>query len=235
MPRIGRIVIPGVPHHLVQRGNNRQDVFFVDDDRKAYLALLHDQAERCGIAVLGYCLMSNHVHLIVRPERADGLAKGIGRAHFLYSQYINRRHGRSGHLWQGRFYSCALDEAHFWTAMRYVEQNAVRAGLARRAWEYDWSSAAAHAGAREEDGIVDLVAWRRMMGEAEWREALTQRVGKEETAFLRKNTARGWPLATDRAAAKFEMLLGRRLRPLRVGRPLGAKDRRKRRRSASVN
>ncbi len=129
---------------MTQRGNNRQDVFFVDDDRRAYLDVLGEQAERFGLRVLGYCLMTNHVHLIVAPEREESLAKAVGRTHWLYTQAVNRLHGRSGHLWQNRFHSCPLDAAHTWAALRYVDRNPVRARLVRRAWRYEWSSAAAH-------------------------------------------------------------------------------------------
>jgi len=219
-----------VPHHVVQRGNNRQDVFFVDDDRRLYLTYLGEQAERVGLDLLGYALMTNHVHLIVRPHGKDSLARGIGTAHVRYTQVINRLHGRSGHLWEGRFHSCALDEAHFWLAMRYVEQNPVRARLVRRAWLYPWSSAAAHVGVDEAAALLDISWWRKQMAPAEWRQVLLRRLPKQEIVFLRKNTERGWPLATDRLVAKFEKLLGRRLRPLPIGRPQGAKDTRKRRR-----
>ncbi len=100
MPRVARVVVPGVPHHLTQRGNNRQDVFFTDEDRRFYLETLKQHSERFGVEVCGYCLMTNHVHLVVTPAAEDSLAKAIGRTHFQYSQYINRFHGRSGHLWQ---------------------------------------------------------------------------------------------------------------------------------------
>ncbi len=230
MPRLARAAIPGVPHHVVQRGNNRQDVFFVDDDRRAYLGFLADRAERFGLEVLGYCLMTNHVHLVVRPLTADALAKGVGATHFRYSQYINRLHGRSGHLWQGRFHSCALDEEHFWAALRYVEQDPVRAGLVSKVWEYAWSSAPAHAGETEGDDLLDMAWWQRRMGSGKWRRLVARRLAKATAGFLRTSTERGWPLASDRAVARFEKLLGRRLRPLAVGRPQGAKDRRKRRR-----
>jgi putative transposase len=146
MPRVARIVIPGLPDHITQRGNNRQDVFFVDDDRRTYLALLKEQSERFGLAVVGYCLMGNHVHLIATPSAEGSLARAVGRTHFLYTQYVNRLHGRSGHLWQNRFYSCPLDGPHLWSAMCYVERNPVRAKLGRVAWSYAWSSAAAHTG-----------------------------------------------------------------------------------------
>jgi putative transposase len=137
-------VVTEVAHHITQRGNNRQDVFFVDDDRRVYLELLQKYCEKYGMRVHGYCLMTNHVHLVAIPEKEESLAKAIGRTHFCYSQYINRFHNRSGHLWQGRFYSCALDERHFWLAMRYVELNPVRAKICRKPWRYEWSSAAAH-------------------------------------------------------------------------------------------
>ena len=88
-------MLPGRPHHVTQRGNNRQDVFFVDDDRRVYLGLLKQQAERFGLEILGYCLMSNHVHLVAVPAGEDSLAKAVGRTHFLYTQYVNRLHGRS--------------------------------------------------------------------------------------------------------------------------------------------
>src|SRR3989304_6053063 len=140
MPRVARIVVPGMPHHITQRGNNRQAVFFVDDDRRMYLALLKAQAEIHGGGVLGYCLMTNHVHLIGVPQREESLAKAVGRTHFLYSQYINRFHKRSGHLWQ----------------------NPVRARRARLAWQYAWSSAAAHVGEVDVSGLLDLGEWRRM-------------------------------------------------------------------------
>ena len=109
-----------------------------------YLQLLFGQARRFGLEIEGYCLMTNHVHLIATPRRSDSLAKALGRAHYLYTLYVNRLHGRNGHLWQNRFFSCALDEGHYWTAMCYVELNAVRAGMARTAWRYEWSSAAEH-------------------------------------------------------------------------------------------
>ncbi|HSW45266.1 MAG TPA: transposase [Phycisphaerae bacterium] len=162
MPRVARIVVPGMPHHITQRGNNRQDVFFVDDDRRMYLQLLKAQAEIHGLAVLGYCLMTNHVHLIGVPRYEQSLAKAVGRTHFLYSQYINRFHKRSGHLWQNRFFSCALDEVHLLRGLAYVERNPVRAKRVRVAWQYEWSSASAHAGGMDVSGFLDLGEWRRM-------------------------------------------------------------------------
>lgn len=219
MPRVARIVLPGVPHHITQRGNNRQDVFFVDDDRRAYLAILAEQAERFGLTIQGYCLMANHVHLIATPEADDSLAKAIGRTHFLYTQYINRRHGRSGHLWQNRFYSCALGDPHLWLAMRYIERNPVRARIVRLAWNYRWSSAAAHVSEGPPAGCLDLTGWASVWSAAKWRNELRNPPEDEQVAALRLCTHRGRPLAGDRFLSKLEHRLGRRLRPLPVGRP----------------
>ena len=144
MPRTARIVIPGLPHHVTQRGNNRQDVFFSDADRKVYLELLGQQCETFGLAIDGYCLMTNHIHLIATPRDEGSLAKAVGRTNLYYTRYINRLHGRSGHLWQDRFFSCPLDDQYFWTAMIYVERNPVRANLVRKPWRCPWSSATAH-------------------------------------------------------------------------------------------
>ena len=125
MPRKARIVVPGVAHHVTQRGNNQQDVFLVDDDRRAYLRLLKEQADKYELEVLGYCLMNNHVHLVVRPYEAASLANAVGRTHWRYTQYVNALHGRSGHLWQSRFYSCALDERHTAAALRRIAGNEI--------------------------------------------------------------------------------------------------------------
>ena len=156
MPRAARIVVPGAMHHITHRGNNRQDVFFVDDDRRAYLDLLRQQSGRFGFVVEGYCLMTNHIHIVGTPADEESLGKAFGRTHFMYTQYANRRHERSGHIWQNRFFSCALDAPHGWNALAYVELNPVRAGIVRRAWHYPWSSAAGHCGVRDDDPVVDL-------------------------------------------------------------------------------
>ncbi len=201
MPRTARIAIPDVPHHITQRGNNRQDVFFVDDDRRVYLSVLKEQSEKYGLEVLGGCLMGNHIHLIGRPAGEDSLAKALGRTHFLYTQYINRFHGRSGHLWQNRFFSCPLGREHFWQAMRYVEQNPVWAGIVRRAWEYPWSSAAAFA------GLLNLAYWRQILSMVDWREALEKEQSEEMIERVRLNTHTGRPLAGDAFVSKLETLL----------------------------
>lgn len=222
MPRVARIVVAGVPHHVTQRGNNRQDVFFVDADRRVYLGLLGDEANRAGLRVVGYCLMTNHVHVVAIPRTEEALARALGRAHFRYTQYVNRLHGRSGHLWQNRFFSCPLDERHCWQALCYVERNPVRAGMVRRAWRYGWSSAAAHVGQRrwaEDSTLLDKRFWSKTWNSGSWMEMLLEGQDEDEEALIRRRTHTGRPLGTDRFVAKLERRLGRRLQALPVGRP----------------
>ncbi|MBN1489940.1 MAG: transposase [Phycisphaerae bacterium] len=223
MPRVARIVVPGAAHHVTQRGNNRQDVFFVDEDRRAYLGLLKEKAELYGLEVLGYCLMTNHVHIVAVPSSEEALAKAIGRTHFAYTQYVNRLHGRSGHLWQNRFYSCMLDEPHLWRALSYVERNPVRARMVRLAWRHAWSSAAAHIGERDHSDLLDLAAWKKDWSPAKWKHELERPDDEALTEQLRRSTYTGRPLATDRLLARLETRIGRRLRPNPVGRPKGSK------------
>ena len=130
MPRRARIIVPGVAHHVTQRGNNRQQVFCSDEDRRLYLDLLTRYARRYGTQIAGYCLMTNHVHLVVVPEHKNSLARTFGQTHAEYALALNVSAKRSGHLWQNRFFSCPLDAAHWENALRYVELNPVRAGLA---------------------------------------------------------------------------------------------------------
>jgi putative transposase len=219
MPRIARIVVPGLPHHVIQRGNNRQDVFFTDNDRTLYLDLLKKQSQRFGLSIIAWCLMTNHVHLIAVPRQADSLALAVGRTHWLYTQAINRLHGRSGHLWQSRFYSCALDGDHALAAVAYAERNPVRARMVRLPWRYHWSSAALHVGDAQDDlHLLDRDAWN-MFPPAEWRRMLQRPEDENLIKRLRTSMRTGRPLASDRFLAKLESKLGRRLRPMPVGRP----------------
>jgi putative transposase len=196
-------VIPACPHHVTQRGNNRQDVFFVDADRQAYLTYLHDAAGRFDLRVEGYCLMTNHVHLVVEPVEETSLAHALKRTNQLYAQYVNRLHRRSGHLWQDRFYSCPLDYAHFWRALAYVERNPVRAHLCERAWQWRWSRAAAHCGADDPSGLLDMAAWHRDMDTARWRQILDRSDVDRLLPRLRLATSRGRPLGSDAFIAKL--------------------------------
>ncbi len=219
MPRVSRLVIPGCPHHITQRGNNRQEVFFVDSDHEFFLAMLKRQSREHGLRILGYCLMTNHVHLVAVPENPDSLHMAIGRSNLIYTQHINRLHGRSGHLWQNRFFSCPLDEPHLFATMSYIERNPVRAGLVKRAWQYKWSSAGAHINGKDETGLLDMAQWEAFFHDIDWREFLKKPEDDEKVSSLRFHTRRGRPLGSDKFISKLETMTGRRLRPLKVGRP----------------
>jgi putative transposase len=219
MTRIARAIAVGAPHHVTQRGNNRQTVFFTDDDRLLYLQILRKNAERCRLRIMAYCLMSNHVHLVAIPDAADALAKALGRTHHTYTRTINLWHKRSGHLWQNRFFSCPLDQAHYWAAARYVERNPVRAGLVREAWRYPWSSAAAHVTGHDIHGVLDMAGWPHDALGEDWRGQLVSPEDGEMLLRLRDHTHRGHALGGDGFVSKLETLLNRRLRPGVRGRP----------------
>ncbi len=181
--------------------------------------MLKTQAGQYGLEILAYCLMTNHVHLVVLPHKSDSLAKGIGRTHFMYTQYVNRLHGRSGHLWQGRFYSALLDDHHLLAAIRYLERNPIRAKIVRRADNYPWSSATAHLGREDTRGLIDLTRWREMSRGLDWERQLREPQDEQVVARLRMHTHTGRPLGSDQFISKLETLVGRRLRALPVGRP----------------
>src|SRR5581483_10522908 len=193
MPRRPRVVVPGVPHHITQRGNNRQAVFACDDDRQLYLHLLTHHAIRSGMRILGYCLMTNHVHLIAVPEHEHSLSRALRHAHAEYAQAFNRAGSRSGHLWQNRFFSCPLEGQHVEIALRYVDLNPVRAGLVAVPWDWRWSSARVHSVAGSADPVLDA-AWMQAVGNwdfAGWSGGLAQGLPERECAELRRATYAG--------------------------------------------
>src|SRR5947208_7121938 len=153
MARLARVVAAGIPHHVTQRGNRRQQVFFGDDDYATYRGLLAEGCRAAGVAVWAYCLMPNHVHLILVPSDPDGLRAALGETHRRYTRHVNLREGWRGYLWQGRFASFPMDEARLLAGARYVELNPVRARLVRRARDWRWSSARAHLTGRD-DGLA---------------------------------------------------------------------------------
>jgi putative transposase len=209
-----------IPHHVTQRGNGRQDVFFTDRDREVYLGAFFDYAARYRLRVWDYCLMSNHVHFVVVPERERSLARVFGRTHSDYARYANLAPRSCGHFWQARFYSCALDEGHAWQALAYVERNPVRAALVDKAEEYPWSTAAAHCLEDPLEGRLVLEEWRRQFTGERWREAL--RIGVREEALeerIREATRRGYPLGSEAFVERIGRALGRDLRPRPPGRP----------------
>jgi putative transposase len=225
MARIARIVIPHVPHHITQRGNRRLPIFFGDEDREAYLAEVAAGCAATGTSCLAWCLMDNHVHLILVPPSADGLRAALGEAHRRYTRRINFREGWRGYLFQGRFASYPMDDEHLIAAVRYVENNPVAARMVDRAEDWRWSSARSHVAGRRVPGdrLTDVAAlgrhvrnWRAMLRHgAELGDA-----GREGEAIAEAIEARlrtGRPLGADEWLAAQEKGLGRQLRPLKRG------------------
>ena len=216
MPRIARAVAAGVPHHVTQRGNRRQTVFFADADYRRYVELLRANCKASDVAVWAWCLMPNHVHLVVVPAAPDGLAKAVGDTHRDYTRVINRRYGWTGYLWQGRFGSCAMDEPHCLAAIRYVERNPERAGLVADAADWPWSSARAHLGLGA-DGLVEPRGLDHLV--PDWRAYLDDTPPGWQVDELRRHVRSGRPLGSAAFLERLEAVLGRRLRTVKPGRP----------------
>ncbi|MFC1588302.1 transposase [Planctomycetota bacterium] len=211
MPRIARAVFAGIPHHITQRGNRREDVFFSDDDRQKYLQWLIEYCEQNAVHILAYCLMTNHVHLVAVPQEQDGLHRVLKPLHMRYAQRMNRQFDWKGHFWQGRFFSSALDEAYMWAAIRYVERNPVRAKIVRKAEKYPWSSAAAHCGLRDDPVLTKKHKWRKMIehNSTGWSSWLIEGDEDEELAIIRRNINKGLPCGDDNFIKKLGKLVDR--------------------------
>jgi putative transposase len=214
---MARIVIPDLPHHITQRGNRRQDVFIDDQDRRRYLLLLLEYAQRHALEVWAYCLMTNHVHFVAVPRAADSLAATFKPVDMRYTQHVNRRLHETGRLWQGRYYSCPLDDEHLWEAVRYVERNPVRAGLVTRAERYPWSSAAAHVGRRKDPLVQGNLEGRGVVDD--WSAWLSLGDDQETLKRLRQRTRTGRPAGDAAFVARLEEQCGRFLAPRKGGRP----------------
>ncbi|KUR73809.1 transposase [Novosphingobium sp. Fuku2-ISO-50] len=215
MARLPRVVLPGIPHHITQRGNGRQPTFFEDGDYALYLDMLAAAADRAQVKIWSYCLMPNHVHIILCPQDEDGLWRTFGDLHRRYTGFINARRRTTGHLWQGRFGSVAMDEAHFVTALRYVALNPVRAGLVRKAQDWPWSSTRALI-AGHSDHVVDVAPALERVGDfaaflgQDFDEALTY-------AALRKAESIGRPIGSPEWLADMEARTGLTLAPQKRG------------------
>ncbi len=213
MPRIARLVVPGIPHHIIQRGNRKQRVFFKDEDKKAYLEILKAQCLRFGVAIWSYCLMDNHVHFVAVPEYKESLGHVFGQTHRHYTRMINFRQGWRGYLWQGRFQSCVLDEAHLYAAVRYVETNPVKAKMVTKAEDYPWSSAKARVLKLKDDLISDFFLVDEIKA---WSEYLAS-INDKEIKLFENHLSSGKPLGSDEFIAKLEQQTGRILRRIKPG------------------
>ncbi|MBU0758955.1 MAG: transposase [Candidatus Omnitrophica bacterium] len=220
MPRIARVVAVGYPHHITQRGNYGQVVFRDDIDKERYLAWIGKYSDKYGLPLLVDSLMPTHVHFIGIPLKEDSLAKTFNAAHMRYSQYFNNKMKTKGHLWQGRFYSCALDENHLIAAARYIERNPVRAKLVNKPWEWKWSSASVHIGA-DNAQLLELKNLFEIIDipQGSWRSFIDREDDRSEMEIIKKSTFTGRPLGDEQFIKKLEKKLGKRLQALSVGRP----------------
>lgn len=215
MPRMARLVVPGYPHHVTQRGSRKQRTFFDDGDYLAYLKIFGETKAKANVAVWAYCLMPNHVHFVAVPGHAKGLAKLYGCTHHRYAARVNSARGWCGHLWQERFFSSVMDECHLIAAVRYIEQNPVRAGLCARAEDWRWSSVHAYLGHASND-LVDTSPMRERI--PDWREYLTEYGDPNLIDSIRSNTSTGRPAGDDRFVWELESTTGRTLRRQNPGR-----------------
>ncbi|MDP3732189.1 MAG: transposase [Candidatus Omnitrophota bacterium] len=220
MPRIARVVAVGLPHHITQRGNYQQDIFFSEDDRKQYLMWIREYSIKYNLSILAYCLMQNHIHFIAIPNQPDSLARTFNSAHMRYSQYYNNKSKRRGHLWQGRFYSCVLDESHLVLAARYIERNPVRAGLVEKPWQWPWSSAINHTN-KNRSSPIELGDFLGIIGMScgSWKEYIDSTEEGSLLQRIRKYTLTGRPLGTTSFINMLESKFDRILCAPTIGRP----------------
>jgi len=214
MARLARLVIPGLPHLVTQRGNGRARTFFGDDDYGLYRDLLAEHCGAAGVEVWAWCLMPNHVHLILVPSDADGLRRALSGVHRRYAGIIHARRRRTGHFWQGRFGSVVMDEDHLAAALRYVSLNPVRARLVARARDWRWSSTRAHLTGKD-DGVTARAPVHRRF--PRFAELLALKPDIDLYARLRAAESIGRPLGDDRFLARIERLTGLSLKPRKRG------------------
>lgn len=212
--RQARLVARGMPHHVIQRGNRRQKVFFEGEDRESYLRLLGEKARKYSVEVWAYCLMDNHVHLIVVPKQEKSLALAIGETRKEYTRMINFRERWRGYLWEGRFKSFIVDERYLYAVIRYVERNPVRARLVNRAEDYEWSSARSHVRKKLNSLLNDF----HLLTEIDdWAEYLRDSDRDEDLRLFRRHGESGRPLGDPGELMKLAFKYGWDLVPKKSG------------------
>lgn len=206
MARMARMVVPGYPHHITQRGNRRQKTFFTEDDYRYYITLISKFAGQSKTQIWAYCLMPNHVHLVMVPSEEDGLRSALGESHRRYTRQINLRMGWRGHLWQERFHSFVMDEAYLLSAVRYVENNPVAARLCARAEDWKWSSARAHIEEKDDN----LVQVKPMLDRvSRWPDYLEGECWENDKDLIQRHTRTGRPLGSASFIRHLETKTGR--------------------------
>ena len=221
MPRKPRLILPGTPHHVTQRGNRRQKVFFTDQDRIFYLKLVSKYFEKFGLELLSYCLMTNHIHLFIVPSDHNGLHLALKAIHRRYAFAKNSERGWCGHFWQERFFSSVVQgENYFWSTIRYIETNPIRAKMVPFATDYRWSSARYHhCGICEESIITKNAKWSAILKQqSDWNAFLGTDNFTEETN-IRTILNKGLPYGDEDFIKRLELESGRHLRPRAGGRP----------------
>ncbi|MGY3483451.1 putative transposase [Bradyrhizobium sp. USDA 4011] len=221
MARLARVVVPGHPHHVTQRGNGRAQTFFGDGDYALYRDLLAANCAAAGVEVWAWCLMPNHVHLILVPSDGDGLRRALARVHRTYAGTIQGRRKRTGHFWQGRFGAVVMDEQHLAAALRYVSSNPVRARLVARAQDWRWSSVRAHLRGKD-DGVTTLAPVRDRF--PNFADLLASEPEADLFSSLRAAESVGRPLGDDRFLSRLERKTGRVLKPGKRGPKPSAED-----------
>ena len=225
MARLPRLTVPGYPHHVIQRGNNRQPIFVSDADRRLLLSLWAEYAEKFQVAVHAYVLMSNHFHLLVTPGTETGLPQMMQAVGRRYVRYFNDAHGRSGTLWEGRYRSTLIEtERYLLTCMAYIDLNPVRAGLVAQARDYAWSSHGHYTGLRQ-DRLITAHALVWDLGntpfsrETAYAELVQGGPSPEEEQALTSATLKGWALGSADFLADLQQRTERRAARLTAGRP----------------
>jgi putative transposase len=214
MARIARVVAPGIPHHITQRGNRRMETFFDGADYHEYLYLMAEWCNRCKVRIWSYCLMPNHVHLIAVPASEDGLRRAIGEAHRCYTRYINFKKGWKGHLWQGRFSSCPMDETYLIATARYIAMNPVKAGLVKKPEMYPWSSTKALLQG-EDDILVKVGQLSQIVGNR--RELLATDLSDKQCERIRRHERTGRPMGSEAFLGRLEKITNRILQKQKPG------------------
>ena len=216
MPRDARVVCAGVPHHVTQRGNYRQDIFDEEEDREKYMEFFMKYREKFNVKLYAWCLMSNHVHFVVEPSTEKGLADLFKFTHMRYSMYFNRKKRASGHLFQGRFYSSPLDADHMYEALRYVELNPLRAGIISRVDAYKWSSMKMRLTGK---GKYALSSVHEYVEIDDWKAYLKEKCDEEILKTLRERTRTNRPSGDVKFIKKIEKLSGQTFNFSKKGRP----------------
>ena len=215
MSRLSRIIAPGYPHHIIQRGNRRQQTFFCDEDYSAYIKLTSEWCRKCNVEVWSYCLMPNHVHLIAVQENEDGLRRAFGEAHRRYTNLVNTREKWTGYLWQGRFKSYVLANTHLLMAARYIEMNPVKSNMVHNPKEWRWSSAKAHL-EQNNDRLCTVLPLLEIAGIG-WELFLQKTLTEEQIETLCRCERTGRPAGNKEFVVFLERMLHRPILPRKRG------------------